>query len=363
MYDVMVCGPENLERELVAKRVGEALPDACLFVSASRRDTLRAVSLEGVRVLVSLLASFDYSTLGFLRWVKEVSPATRFVVVSSVPLYSVANSVALLGVSSYFVRPVRPELLVRCISAQLGELGSVPSAGRDAIAACAPDDSECRAAAVSRHLSEQLHALRYAQCVDVLRSYLEFSWECARSQAQIEADVLRLVDVVYDVAPESLHDDRDRLKATLRFKLSQPHGLYDVTCAFEQLVGRIFDGVADERARGVSDVQRIRNYIDRNVRLDLSLADAAGFANMSPSYFSKYFKREVGKNYVTYLTEHKMALARRMLLQSGLSVVQISNELSYSRPSYFSKTFKKAVGLPPTEFRDKHLADTAATRS
>ena len=196
MYDVMVCGPENLERELVAKRVGEALPDACLFVSASRRDTLRAVSLEGVRVLVSLLASFDYSTLGFLRWVKEVSPATRFVVVSSVPLYSVANSVALLGVSSYFVRPVRPELLVRCISAQLGELGSVPSAGRDAIAACAPDDSECRAAAVSQHLSEQLHALRYAQCVDVLRSYLEFSWECARSQAQIEADVLRLVDVV-----------------------------------------------------------------------------------------------------------------------------------------------------------------------
>ena len=136
-----------------------------------------------------------------------------------------------------------------------------------------------------------------------------------------------------------------------------------MTCAFEQLVGRIFDGVADERVRGVSDVQRIRNYIDRNVRLDLSLADAAGFANMSPSYFSKYFKREVGKNYVTYLTEHKMALARRMLLQSGLSVVQISNELSYSRPSYFSKTFKKAVGLPPTEFRDKHLADTAATRS
>ena len=76
---------------------------------------------------------------------------------------------------------------------------------------------------------------------------------------------------------------------------------------------------------------------------------------MSASYFSKFFKKYVGVNFITYVTDRKIEAAKDMLVNTDRPVVNIAYDLSYSETNYFSKTFKKKVGVTPTEYREQHL--------
>lgn len=73
---------------------------------------------------------------------------------------------------------------------------------------------------------------------------------------------------------------------------------------------------------------------------------------MSSCYFSKFFKKMTGQNYIAYITDGKVELAKQMLLDTDLPVINISYELSYGETNYFSKAFKRKVGVTPTEFRE-----------
>ena len=75
---------------------------------------------------------------------------------------------------------------------------------------------------------------------------------------------------------------------------------------------------------------------------------------MSSCYFSKFFKRMTGKNYITYVTDSRIEMAKRMLVDTEMPVINIAYELSYNETNYFSKAFKKKVGVTPSEYRTAH---------
>ena len=75
---------------------------------------------------------------------------------------------------------------------------------------------------------------------------------------------------------------------------------------------------------------------------------------MSSCYFSKLFKRMTGKNYITYVTDSRIEMAKRMLVDTEMPVINIAYELSYNATNYFSKAFKKKVGVTPSEYRTAH---------
>jgi YesN/AraC family two-component response regulator len=72
---------------------------------------------------------------------------------------------------------------------------------------------------------------------------------------------------------------------------------------------------------------------------------------MSSYYLSKIFKKETGVNFVTYLTERKIEIAKDMLANTDVPIINIALDLSYHEPNYFSKVFKKSTGMTPTEYR------------
>ncbi|WP_416390300.1 helix-turn-helix domain-containing protein [Romboutsia hominis] len=74
--------------------------------------------------------------------------------------------------------------------------------------------------------------------------------------------------------------------------------------------------------------------------------------NLSPNYLSKTFKKDIGINFITYITNKKIALAKEMLKDTDTPILNISIDLSFNKPNYFSKVFKKIVGLTPSEYRN-----------
>lgn len=102
------------------------------------------------------------------------------------------------------------------------------------------------------------------------------------------------------------------------------------------------------------EIQRVLEYIAENVTNNISLEEAAKVANMSSFYLSKLFKKEMGINFVTYISMQKIQEAKKWLLDTDEPIGNIAMELGYNEPNYFSKVFKRIEGMTPTSYRQKN---------
>lgn len=104
-----------------------------------------------------------------------------------------------------------------------------------------------------------------------------------------------------------------------------------------------------------STVSRACKYIQENFRKELSLDDVSKEVNVSPYYFSKLFKEEVGENFIDYLTELRINNAKELLRRPVLSIREAGMQSGYADPNYFSRIFKKHTGMTPREYREQNL--------
>lgn len=94
-------------------------------------------------------------------------------------------------------------------------------------------------------------------------------------------------------------------------------------------------------------------YIKDNFHNGISLNDVADYVNLSAYYLSKLFKKELGVNFIDYITFYRMKKAKELLKDTDIPIINIAIELGYSEPNYFSKVFKKSFGITPSQYRDK----------
>jgi two-component system response regulator YesN len=73
--------------------------------------------------------------------------------------------------------------------------------------------------------------------------------------------------------------------------------------------------------------------------------------HISPYYLSHLFKEELGVTFIGYLTKVRIEQAKILLLETNLTIQQISYMVGYQDSSYFTKVFKKLEGRTPTQFR------------
>lgn len=107
-------------------------------------------------------------------------------------------------------------------------------------------------------------------------------------------------------------------------------------------------------ARRETSVDRLRPALDR-LRRDpahpATLEEAARLCHLSPAYFSRQFKRTLGMAYGDYVRTHRLHLAARRLLTSGVTVAELAYDLGFSTPSHFSAVFGRRFGVSPRAYR------------
>ena len=106
-----------------------------------------------------------------------------------------------------------------------------------------------------------------------------------------------------------------------------------------------------------SIIYEVKQYIDQNYSASLSLDALAAMVHLSPSYFSKLFKREMGENLSTYILNTRIEHAKLLLRTTDKKAYEIAEAVGIYDPVYFSKIFKKAVGLKPKEYRERPDAE------
>ncbi|NLL66628.1 MAG: helix-turn-helix transcriptional regulator, partial [Clostridiaceae bacterium] len=87
---------------------------------------------------------------------------------------------------------------------------------------------------------------------------------------------------------------------------------------------------------------------------DLYLAKMADIVGTTPKYFSNFFKKAFGINFVDYLNRVRISHAKEYLKNSDISINELSNKLGYNHSRTFTSIFKKYIGIPPTEYRKQY---------
>jgi two-component system response regulator YesN len=128
-----------------------------------------------------------------------------------------------------------------------------------------------------------------------------------------------------------------------------------------RFLSRIADKVirlsADESgAEETRFIEAACHFIEENYMYDLNLTMIAEKFNYNPSYFSEMFKNKVGKTFIQYLNETRMAHAVRLLEDTALGLWDIAELTGFSNASYFSSRFKRMFGTSPSEYRQRKTA-------
>ena len=86
-----------------------------------------------------------------------------------------------------------------------------------------------------------------------------------------------------------------------------------------------------------------------------TVAELAGRACLSRSAFHDRFSEVIGMPPLTYLTEHRLRLAARLLAQADLNISRISARVGYKSEAAFSQAFRRQYQVTPSVYRKSRL--------
>ncbi len=102
-------------------------------------------------------------------------------------------------------------------------------------------------------------------------------------------------------------------------------------------------------------LRRVTQFIEENLERDLTLAEIAEIAELSPFHFARSFKQATGLTPIQFLTQRRIDLAKRLLVESELPIVEIGLRAGFKNQSHFTTLFRKITAMTPKSYRNEHL--------
>lgn len=101
-------------------------------------------------------------------------------------------------------------------------------------------------------------------------------------------------------------------------------------------------------------MQQARILIHRYAYEPLNLKDIALSLNISAVQLTRKFKTAFGTTPIQYLTELRLAKIKKLLLETTLTIDQISECCGYQNGFYLSRIFTRHENVTPSEYRKLH---------
>lgn len=167
---------------------------------------------------------------------------------------------------------------------------------------------------------------------------------------QLTNNILRLGQLLgadYEIFQNNRHIYTDLLNT------DDPKKIHDLLYA--GLILPIVETVKDKTGRELRSLsEKIVHIVHQQFDQDISLESIADELHYNPNYLSSVFKKEFGSNFGDFLQNYRLEMAKKWLLETELTVKEISQRLKYNNPQNFIRFFKKKLGQTPGEFRKEH---------
>lgn len=107
---------------------------------------------------------------------------------------------------------------------------------------------------------------------------------------------------------------------------------------------------------------RARDVADARYAEPLGVADMAEAAGLSPSHFSREFRRTFGESPHQYLLTRRLERAASLLRHTDRSVLEVCLDVGLSSLGSFTTSFTRMFGASPNAYRAAHPPAAAHAR-
>ena len=98
-------------------------------------------------------------------------------------------------------------------------------------------------------------------------------------------------------------------------------------------------------------LNRVLEFVDANIAVDLCVSRLAAVAGMSPYYFCRSFKQSTGITPHRYVLQCRMEQAKRLLQEKPDHLMEVAHQVGFADQSQFTRVFHKIVGMTPSQYR------------
>jgi AraC-like DNA-binding protein len=111
------------------------------------------------------------------------------------------------------------------------------------------------------------------------------------------------------------------------------------------------DVVGDLRRSNEPLLAEVFEVIERRFAEPLSLRDVADTLGLTPGHLTTVVRQRTGRTVVDWITERRMAEARRLLSGTDLPVGEIARRVGLPDAGYFARVFRRSHGTTPRAWR------------
>lgn len=97
-------------------------------------------------------------------------------------------------------------------------------------------------------------------------------------------------------------------------------------------------------------IRRAQQYISENIREKLTVPYVARMVDVSPSYMTALFHKNLQISPGEYIRRIKIQESKQMIREGNMNFTEIAAALHYSTVHHFSRQFKDKFGITPTEY-------------
>ena len=120
----------------------------------------------------------------------------------------------------------------------------------------------------------------------------------------------------------------------------------------------LLDLLAEQSDRSIPAIDRrlllAKTYLDEQFCNPVRLEQLGAIAHLSRRQLHTLFLRQLGCSPSEYLLRLRMDHARRLLIETDLSIQQVAEQSGYLSLAAFSDRFRRHFGQAPTHFRRSH---------
>lgn len=105
------------------------------------------------------------------------------------------------------------------------------------------------------------------------------------------------------------------------------------------------------RAADINKIHQVREALLLDVQNPPSLASLARQAGLNEHKLKAGFKEVYGHTVFGYLKDHRLTLARQLILEGGKTITEVAYETGYTTLQHFSNEFRRKFGQSPGQMR------------
>jgi AraC-like DNA-binding protein len=112
------------------------------------------------------------------------------------------------------------------------------------------------------------------------------------------------------------------------------------------------DYVVEQSVRGVDRLTNAINYVKNHLHEEIKQPDVAKLVNMAPQSFSRFFRAQTGRTFVSFVNEVRITEACHLLATTDRDILDIALSCGYANISHFNRKFLENRKLTPSRFRE-----------